>query len=343
MNQIKPRILFLLVLLIDLYDRILASNYDQYIDRLTNDGKLLYDDYIKQNPSLESALERVYTLQHPIFQEDYPGNYEITDKQWNAFLNEIDQAKLGRLQNNDADKPEMTYSNLDRKSNYELYPNTNNNNDKVLNQPSLTERRNEIAYQNPLWGEHKVTGGSSETGQWIDYALLGAGAQDLLDNESSVDNFNLSNEIESFHIESKVDNLPAYCDPPNPCPLNYKSHDLPSPCDHGIEDTIEFNRNWIIRKMENGECSCDNEHMDSCPIESNENGDKNNFVSAQKADRKPYWVNPYLRGESRKRLVAKKRVKRSHVYHYNPYLMGSVHKTAVKKIGPYKPSHEKYM
>ncbi|CAH8453806.1 unnamed protein product [Schistosoma rodhaini] len=56
-----------------------------------------------------------------------------------------------------------------------------------------------------------------------------------------------------------------------------------------------------------------------------------------------FLVNPYLRGESRKRLVAKKRVKRTHIPRYNPYLLGSIHKTAVKKIGPYKPSQEKYM
>ncbi|CAH8449234.1 unnamed protein product [Schistosoma mattheei] len=297
MNLKKLIIFFLLLFLTNLCGLILASNYDQYIDRLINDGKLLYDDYIKQNPSLESTLERLYSIEHPIFQEDYPENYEITDKQWNA-----------------------------------------NNINEVLNEPSLTERRNEIAYQNSLWGEHKVSGGSSETGQWIDYALLGAEAQDTTAN-----NLNLSSELESSHIESKFDNLPAYCDPPNPCPLNYKSNDLPTPCDQDIEDTIEFNRHWIIRKMQNGECSCDNEHMDNCPVESNENGHKTNFMSGQKTDGKIFLINPYLRGESRKRLVAKKRVKRSHNYRYNPYLLGSVHKTAVKKMGPYKPSQEKYM
>ncbi|CAI2723670.1 unnamed protein product [Schistosoma spindalis] len=338
MNFRKLIIFLLLLFLTNLCDQILASNYDQYIDRLINDGKLLYDDYIKQNPGLESTLERLYSLEHPIFQ-DYPENYEITDRQWNALLNEINQAKLGKLQENDIDKSKLIYSNFDEKSNdnYELNPNRNNIN-KVLNEPSLTERRNEIAYQNSLWGEHKVSGGSSETGQWIDYALLGAGAQD-----TTADNLNLSSELESSHIESKFDNLPAYCDPPNPCPLNYKSNDLPTPCDQDIEDTIEFNRYWIIRKMQNGECSCDNEHMDNCPVESNENGHKTNFISGQKTDGKIFLINPYLRGESRKRLVAKKRVKRSHNYRYNPYLLGSVHKTAVKKIGPYKPSQEKYM
>ncbi|CAH8472231.1 unnamed protein product [Schistosoma bovis] len=339
MNLKKLIIFFLLHFLTNLCGLILASNYDQYIDRLINDGKLLYDDYIKQNPSLESTLERLYSMEHPIFQEDYPENYEITDKQWNELLNEINQAKLGKLEENDIDKPKFIDSNFNEKSNdnYELNSNRNNIN-KVLNEPSLTERRNEIAYQNSLWGEHKVSGGSSETGQWIDYALLGAEAQDTIAN-----NLNLSSELESSHIESKFDNLPAYCDPPNPCPLNYKSNDLPTPCDQDIEDTIEFNRHWIIRKMQNGECSCDNEHMDNCPVESNENGHKTNFMSGQKTDGKILLINPYLRGESRKRLVAKKRVKRSHNYRYNPYLLGSVHKTAVKKIGLYKPSQEKYM
>ncbi|CAH8452468.1 unnamed protein product [Schistosoma haematobium] len=339
MNLKKLIIFFLLLFLTNLCGLILASNYDQYIDRLVNDGKLLYDDYIKQNPSLESTLERLYSMEHPIFQEDYPENYEITDKQWNELLNEINQAKLDKLEESDIDKPKFIDSNFNEKSNDNYGLNSNRNNiNKVLNEPSLTERRNEIAYQNSLWGEHKVSGGSSETGQWIDYALLGAEAQDTTAN-----NLNLSSELESSHIESKFDNLPAYCDPPNPCPLNYKSNDLPTPCDQDIEDTIEFNRHWIIRKMQNGECSCDNEHMDNCPVESNENGHKTNFMSGQKTGGKIFLVNPYLRGESRKRLVAKKRVKRSHNYRYNPYLLGSVHKTAVKKIGPYKPSQEKYM
>ncbi|CAH8452997.1 unnamed protein product [Schistosoma haematobium] len=325
MNLKKLIIFFLLLFLTNLCGLILASNYDQYIDRL--------------NPSLESTLERLYSMEHPIFQEDYPENYEITDKQWNELLNEINQAKLDKLEESDIDKPKFIDSNFNEKSNDNYGLNSNRNNiNKVLNEPSLTERRNEIAYQNSLWGEHKVSGGSSETGQWIDYALLGAEAQDTTAN-----NLNLSSELESSHIESKFDNLPAYCDPPNPCPLNYKSNDLPTPCDQDIEDTIEFNRHWIIRKMQNGECSCDNEHMDNCPVESNENGHKTNFMSGQKTGGKIFLVNPYLRGESRKRLVAKKRVKRSHNYRYNPYLLGSVHKTAVKKIGPYKPSQEKYM
>ncbi|CAH8482156.1 unnamed protein product [Heterobilharzia americana] len=191
-------------------------------------------------------------------------------------------------------------------------------------------------------GEHKVSGGSGELGQWIDYALLGAGAQDALNNES-YDSFKPSSELESSHVESKVDNLPAYCDPPNPCPLNYKSEDLSTPCDHDIEDTIEFNRHWILRKMQNGECSCDTEHMDSCPVESSDNQRKSSFSTEQNMNGKTFWVNPYLRGQKRKRLVAKKRVKRSHIYRYNPYLMGQVHKSAVKKTGPYRPLGEKYM
>ncbi|CAH8832412.1 unnamed protein product [Trichobilharzia szidati] len=339
----KIGILFPLLLFINFCGTALGSNYDQYIDRLINDGKLYYDDYLHENPESESFLENLFSLKHPIFQEDYPGNYEISDRQWNAFLNEVNRAKAGRFEEPSFDKTDDNELNYERKSDstYDSNPNENNI-AKMLHEPGLTERRNEIAYQNPLWGEHKVSGGSGEVGQWIDYALLGAGAQDILNNES-YDNFSLSNELDSSHIESKVDNLPAYCDPPNPCPINYKSEDLPTPCDHDIEDTIEFNREWILRKMQNGECSCDNEHMDSCPVESNENGFKTSFSTEQKANGKTFWENPYLRGQKRKRLVAKKRVKRSQIYRYNPYLMGQVHKSAVKKTGPYRPTGEKYM
>jgi len=54
--------------------------------------------------------------------------------------------------------------------------------------------------------------------------------------------------------------LPAYCDPPNPCPIGYTSSDG---CIEDFENTSEFSR----RFQSGQECICDTEHMFNCPVE----------------------------------------------------------------------------
>ncbi|VEL35237.1 unnamed protein product [Protopolystoma xenopodis] len=63
-----------------------------------------------------------------------------------------------------------------------------------------TVRRAEVPFQNPLWGEHRVSGGSSELGQWIDFALLGAGAQD--EDEEGIIGLKASDLF--LHLESHI-------------------------------------------------------------------------------------------------------------------------------------------
>lgn len=72
----------------------------------------------------------------------------------------------------------------------------------------------------------------------------------------------------------KLDQLPAYCDPPNPCPIGYSLESLPTPCNEFIPNTKQFNRAWIVEKMRNGECSCDEEHMEYCPSSSYQSSPK---------------------------------------------------------------------
>jgi hypothetical protein len=55
--------------------------------------------------------------------------------------------------------------------------------------------------------------------------------------------------------------LPAYCDPPNPCPIGYTSKDG---CIEDFENTSEFSRAYQGRQN----CLCDSEHMFNCPAES---------------------------------------------------------------------------
>ncbi len=55
--------------------------------------------------------------------------------------------------------------------------------------------------------------------------------------------------------------LPAYCDPPNPCPLGYTEKDG---CLEAFENTSEFSRTYQARQN----CLCDSEHMFNCPATS---------------------------------------------------------------------------
>lgn len=54
--------------------------------------------------------------------------------------------------------------------------------------------------------------------------------------------------------------LPAYCDPPNPCPIGYTSSDG---CIDDFENTSEFSRRFQATQK----CICDTEHMFDCPDE----------------------------------------------------------------------------
>eukprot|EP00092_Neocalanus_flemingeri_P041841 GFUD01045573.1.p1 GENE.GFUD01045573.1~~GFUD01045573.1.p1 ORF type:complete len:198 (+),score=57.72 GFUD01045573.1:132-725(+) len=52
--------------------------------------------------------------------------------------------------------------------------------------------------------------------------------------------------------------LPAYCDPPNPCPIGYTAEDG---CIEVFENKAEFSRKYQASQN----CMCDTEHMFSCP------------------------------------------------------------------------------
>ncbi|KHJ96607.1 neuroendocrine protein 7B2 precursor [Oesophagostomum dentatum] len=56
----------------------------------------------------------------------------------------------------------------------------------------------------------------------------------------------------------KSDNvLPAYCEPPNPCPVGYTAADG---CIEEFENSAEFSRNYQAQQH----CICDQEHMFNC-------------------------------------------------------------------------------
>ncbi|XP_054709553.1 neuroendocrine protein 7B2-like [Uloborus diversus] len=58
--------------------------------------------------------------------------------------------------------------------------------------------------------------------------------------------------------------LPAYCDPPDPCPLGYTADDG---CLEEFVNTAAFSREYQASQ----ECMCDSEHMFDCPGATREN------------------------------------------------------------------------
>merc|ERR1719210_1794323 len=60
------------------------------------------------------------------------------------------------------------------------------------------------------------------------------------------------------HVKGGV--LPAYCDPPNPCPKGYTAEDGCIQMEE-FENKAEFSRKYQASQN----CMCDSEHMFSCP------------------------------------------------------------------------------
>merc|ERR1712165_2356 len=86
--------------------------------------------------------------------------------------------------------------------------------------------------------------------------------------------------------------LPAYCDPPNPCPLGYTAQDG---CIEDFENNSEFSQKYQASQN----CMCDTEHMFSCP-----DATLSNIYEKQQEDEMAYFRfpgveeinNPFLSG-----------------------------------------------
>ncbi|XP_014259551.1 neuroendocrine protein 7B2 [Cimex lectularius] len=114
-------------------------------------------------------------------------------------------------------------------------------------------------------------------------------------------------------LNRKQDNLPAYCNPPNPCPIGYTGEEG---CLEEFENTASFSRDYQSQQ----ECMCDTEHMFDCSA-----SHMNNDLSQSDLSR---IVQQFHVEDEHKSLVAKKfHVKKS----YNPYLMGEKLPVAAKK------------
>ncbi|KAK9507329.1 hypothetical protein O3M35_007208 [Rhynocoris fuscipes] len=112
---------------------------------------------------------------------------------------------------------------------------------------------------------------------------------------------------------AKQDNLPAYCNPPNPCPIGYTAEDG---CLEEFENTAAFSREYQARQ----DCMCDTEHMFDCSNPRNTDG-----ITQSDLDR---LVHQFHVEDEHKTLVAKKYHEKKAV---NPYLLGEKLPVAAKK------------
>lgn len=107
------------------------------------------------------------------------------------------------------------------------------NGDSMNSHPSIRDQ--EYLQHSSLWGHQYVNGGASEIGQ------------------------------HHFKFQPKTDaKLPAYCDPPNPCPVGFTEDQN---CQLNFENTAAFSRDYQASQ----DCMCDGEHMFDCPSSNNEN------------------------------------------------------------------------
>ncbi|XP_064603610.1 neuroendocrine protein 7B2-like [Liolophura sinensis] len=198
----------------------------------------------------------------------------------------------------------------------------------ILNEAQLRDQ--EYEPQNPLYGYQYVSGGAGE------------GEQHL----SPTGELKNKQEVKTDKV------LPAYCNPPNPCPVGYTEKDG---CVENFENTADSNREFNAKQ----ECACDAEHMYKCPKGSKQINTKSgeepspdvnelNKVMEQLGeldDPDSAFLHPYTNGEKRHSRVAKKspiRIsKRSGMDNFvaegmgNPYFMGARFHQVAKKSPTY--------
>jgi len=105
-----------------------------------------------------------------------------------------------------------------------------------LRDAAAEPRDPESLQHSSLWGAKYIAGGAGKGGQF------------LMPDGSVVS----KQEVKTDAV------LPAYCEPPNPCPLGYTGDDG---CLEEFDNTADFSRQYQGRQ----DCMCDEEHMFSCP------------------------------------------------------------------------------
>ncbi|KAK6636261.1 hypothetical protein RUM43_009920 [Polyplax serrata] len=167
--------------------------------------------------------------------------------------------------------------------------------DRMSDSPSPSLRDQEYLQHSSLWGHQFVAGGAGEGKQ-------------RLKPDGSVQN---QQQIKSDAA------LPAYCNPPNPCPVGYSAEDG---CLEEFENTAAFSRDYQTSQ----DCMCDSEHMFECPVRGfdGQGDDLDNELHLDRIMEKLTVENQH------KNLVAKKfHIKKDS----NPFLRGEKLPVAAKK------------
>lgn len=85
--------------------------------------------------------------------------------------------------------------------------------------------------------------------------------------------------------------LPAYCNPPNPCPVGFTED---QGCQLDFENTAAFSRDFQSAQ----ECMCDSEHMFDCNVKETDEGSMKSDLTS--------LIEKQLHNSEHKNLVAKK-------------------------------------
>jgi len=138
------------------------------------------------------------------------------------------------------------------------------------------------------------------------------------------DDFEHRQQIKSDNV------LPAYCEPPNPCPVGYGPKDG---CLEDFENSAEFSRNYQAQQQ----CLCDQEHMFNCPSKDNDAYEQDLEDMLTKNGHKGMIAKKFheIRTDEprrRKRSAPVEQQARHHV-RINPYLQGEVLRSVAKKSG----------
>jgi hypothetical protein len=275
MSVISPLSLALVTLsLCALSSLCSATNYNSLINEITRRSQHVHDTFMDTPGVRDHVFQELGGLYDDQgYLTAVPAEEGDTDAQWQRILksvNNVREARRGDLQS--------LHKKLRNDERFYASPfnleDSDDEEDEQEGDLAADQRSEEVAYKNHLSGEQKVSGGS--------------GKSPVSGGKNGV----------PHAIEVKTDKLPGYCDPPNPCPIGVDPAKLPAPCDANIPNTKAFNKQWIWTKMQNGECSCDTEHMETCPTP---------------------------RGASNMKLQEEDLEKR------NPH----VHRSVVKKAGPY--------
>ncbi|KZC03824.1 Neuroendocrine protein 7B2 [Dufourea novaeangliae] len=101
--------------------------------------------------------------------------------------------------------------------------------------------------------------------------------------------------IKNLKDEKTENALPAYCTPPNPCPVGYTNENN---CIVNFENTAAFSRDYQSAQ----DCICDSEHMLYCPVDStNTNSLPSMHIPSSNFDQIVDQIqaeeNPFFRGE----------------------------------------------